>query len=45
MGHVRYFLCSKKEVNEINEEPIFKPRPLTLKYYRCNAKFIALKGK
>ena len=39
------FLVRKKEVNEINQEPIFKPRPLKFKFFRCDAKFVSLKGK
>ena len=38
-------IFSKKDVNEINQEPIFKPRPLKFQYFNCKAKFVALKGR
>lgn len=33
------------EFNEINEEPIFKPRELDFRFFNCTAKFVSLKGR
>lgn len=45
MGHVRECALSKPECNRINEEPIFHPRPLSFRFFRCQARFVALKGR
>jgi hypothetical protein len=45
VGHVRLSRHSKAEYNQINEEPIFAPRPLDFRFFRCSARFVALKGR
>jgi hypothetical protein len=45
VGHVPLPAHSKPEYNQINEEPIFQPRPLAFRFFRCQARFVALKGR
>jgi hypothetical protein len=45
VGHVPLPARSKPEYNQINEEPIFAPRPLHFRFFKCAARFVALKGR
>lgn len=45
VGHVPLPARSKPEYNQINEEPIFLPRPLAFRFFKCRARFIALRGR
>jgi hypothetical protein len=45
VGHVPLPTRRKPEYNQLNEEPIFHPRPLAFRFFRCRARFVALKGR